>query len=36
VKVGNQADLLLLKENPLDDIENIRKIEQIWKNGKTK
>ena len=34
VEVGKLADLLILAANPLDDIENIRKIEAIVYKGK--
>ena len=34
VEVGKLADLLLLSANPLDNIENIRKIESIIYKGK--
>ncbi|MGY5851736.1 amidohydrolase family protein [Salegentibacter sp. F14] len=35
LKVGSKADMILLKEDPLIDIENLKKVKQIWKNGKT-
>lgn len=34
IKVGNKADFVLLGANPLDNIDNLRTIEQVWKNGK--
>ena len=34
--VGGKADFVLLDENPLEDISNLTKISQVWKNGKTK
>jgi imidazolonepropionase-like amidohydrolase len=33
IEVGKQADLLILSANPLNNIENIRKIELIIQNG---
>lgn len=36
LKVGSKANMLLLSDNPLLDIDNIKKVEQVWKNGKTK
>lgn len=36
LKEGRKATFVLLNENPLDDLSNLRKIEQVWKNGKTK
>jgi imidazolonepropionase-like amidohydrolase len=35
ITVGGKADLVLLSENPIDDIDNLSKVEQVWKNGKT-
>ena len=34
IKVGQHTDLLLLTENPLEDIENASKIEGVIKDGK--
>jgi imidazolonepropionase-like amidohydrolase len=34
IEVGKWADLLLLADNPLDQISNIRKLELVIKNGK--
>lgn len=34
LKVGSKASMVLLSDNPLNDISNLRKVEQIWKNGK--
>ncbi len=34
VKVGHRADLLLLAENPLDDVRNARGIEAVAVNGR--
>lgn len=33
ISVGKRADLLILSQNPLDDIRNTRKIETVFKNG---
>jgi imidazolonepropionase-like amidohydrolase len=33
VEPGKLADLLILSANPLSDIENIRRIEKIVRNG---
>ena len=35
IKVGGKADFVLLGDNPIDNIDNVRKVEQVWKNGKT-
>ncbi len=35
ISVGKQADLVILSENPLEDIENIRKVISVYKNGKS-
>ncbi len=35
IEVGKLADLLVLRENPLDNIENIREIESIIYKGKS-
>ena len=34
VEVGKQADLLILPENPYDDIKALRKIQMIIKQGR--
>ena len=34
IEAGYEADLVLLSENPLDDITNTRKIELILLDGK--
>lgn len=34
IEVGKQADLVCLKENPLDDICNVRNIQAVFKDGK--
>jgi len=31
---GQKADMILIDGNPLENIEDISKIEAIWKNGK--
>jgi len=36
LKVGYKANIILLKDNPLNDLDNLKKVEQVWKNGKTK
>ena len=36
LKEGRKATFVLLSKNPLDDLSNLRKVEQVWKNGKTK
>jgi len=36
LQVGSKANMILLKDSPLNDIENLKKVEQVWKNGKTK
>jgi len=33
IEVGKLADMIILKENPLDDIRNTRSIEYVMKNG---
>ena len=33
IKVGNVADLVLLKSDPLEDIRNTRTIKQVWLQG---
>jgi len=34
LKVRGKANIVLLRGNPLDDLENLRKVEQVWKNGR--
>ena len=34
LKIGSQANFVLLDENPLDDISNLKTVNQVWKNGK--
>jgi imidazolonepropionase-like amidohydrolase len=36
LKTGSKANMVLLSDSPTSDIENLRKVEQVWKNGKTK
>jgi len=33
IEAGKRADLLLLKANPLEDVRNFRKIDQVMLNG---
>jgi imidazolonepropionase-like amidohydrolase len=33
IEKGRNADLLLLAANPLDDLENLKKIDMLWLNG---
>lgn len=35
LKVGGKANLILLDGNPITDIENLKKVDKIWKNGKS-
>lgn len=35
IKTGSKATFVILNENPLSDLANLRKVEQVWKNGKT-
>ncbi len=35
IEVGKQADLIVLSENPLENIKNTRKIEMVFKKGKS-
>jgi imidazolonepropionase-like amidohydrolase len=34
LKVGSNADMVILKGNPLADLDNLNRVEQVWKNGK--
>ena len=34
LKVGKQADLVCLNENPLENISNVRKINRVIQSGK--
>ena len=34
IEVGKQADLLLLAENPLQDIQNIRSVQRVFRRGR--
>lgn len=36
LKKGRKATFVILNNNPLDDLSNLREVEQVWKNGKTK
>ena len=36
LKIGSKANMVMLNDNPLKDIENLKKVEQVWKNGKSK
>lgn len=36
VEEGRTANLVLLGGNPLDDLENLRRVEAVWKNGVSK
>ncbi|TBW29981.1 amidohydrolase family protein [Gramella sp. KN1008] len=36
LKVGSNADMVLLSGSPINDLGNLRKVEQVWKNGETK
>ena len=33
--IGSKANMILLSNSPISDLENLRKVEQVWKNGKT-
>ena len=35
IVVGGKANMVLLRENPMEDINHLSKVEQVWKNGKT-
>lgn len=35
LKIGGKANMILLSDSPISDIENLKKVEQVWKNGKT-
>ncbi|GLR19049.1 amidohydrolase family protein [Portibacter lacus] len=34
ISVGKQADFVILTENPLENIENLRSVKTVYKNGK--
>ena len=34
--IGSKANMVLLGGNPLVDLDNLKKVEQVWKNGRTK
>lgn len=36
IKEGRKATFVLLSADPLSNLSNLRKVEQVWKNGKTK
>jgi imidazolonepropionase-like amidohydrolase len=35
LKEGREATFVLLNGNPIEDLSNLRKVGQVWKNGKT-
>lgn len=35
IYIGSKASFVILNENPLEDIENLRTVYQVWKNGRT-
>jgi imidazolonepropionase-like amidohydrolase len=35
IEIGSKANMVLLNGNPIVDLENLKKVEQVWKNGKT-
>ncbi|RAI84849.1 amidohydrolase family protein [Algoriphagus yeomjeoni] len=36
LKEGSKATFVLLNGDPINDLSNLRKVEKVWKNGKTK
>lgn len=36
LKEGRTATFVLLNGDPINDLSNLRKVEEVWKNGKTK
>jgi imidazolonepropionase-like amidohydrolase len=34
VEAGKLADLIVVRENPLDDIDNVRTLEMVFKGGR--
>ncbi len=36
LKVGSNANFVMLDDNPIHDLSNLKKVAQVWKNGKTK
>ena len=36
LKEGGKATFVILNGDPIKDLSNLRKVEQVWKNGKTK
>lgn len=35
LKVGSKAHMVLLSANPIEDLDNLKQVEQVWKNGQT-
>ena len=35
ISVGSKASFVILNENPIEDIENLKTVYQVWKNGRT-
>ncbi len=33
LKIGSKANFVVLGDNPLSNISNLHKVEQVWKNG---
>ena len=33
--VGSKANMVLLSDSPVENIENLKKVERVWKNGKS-
>jgi imidazolonepropionase-like amidohydrolase len=36
LKVGSNANFVILDDNPINDLSNLKRVVQVWKNGKTK
>jgi imidazolonepropionase-like amidohydrolase len=34
IEAGKLADLIAVRDNPLDDIDNVRTLELVWKGGR--
>jgi imidazolonepropionase-like amidohydrolase len=34
IEVGKLADLIVVRENPLDDIDNVRTLQLVFKGGR--